>query len=102
MGRTWENRLTTRKISAPPWIWAGRAGSAFTIGAALILALFHDPSMRGLFVAWTLSNALWLWYGLKINSGSLVSAQVVFLVIDVVGITHYWILGNSVWLKLFG
>lgn len=102
MGRTWENCLTTRKISAPSWIWAGRAGSAFTIGAALILALVHDPSMRGLFVAWTLSNALWLWYGLKINSGSLVSAQVVFLVIDVVGITHYWILGNSAWLKLFG
>ncbi|MDD2749144.1 MAG: hypothetical protein PHX24_03575 [Acidithiobacillus sp.] len=66
------------KVSAPLWIWAGRIGSALTIGAALILAVVHDPAMRWLFVAWTISNALWFWYGRKMGSGSLVASQVVF------------------------
>lgn len=89
-------------VAAPLWVWAGRAGSALTIAAALILAIVHNPSMRWLFVLWTLSNALWLWYGLRIGSGSLAAAQVVFLGIDALGIAHYWILGNAVWVKMFG
>ncbi|WP_226859368.1 hypothetical protein [Acidithiobacillus albertensis] len=89
------------RVPVPLWMWAGRAGSALTIAAALILAIVHNPSMRWLFVIWTISNALWLWYGWRIGSGSLVSAQVVFLVIDALGISHYWILGNALWMRMF-
>jgi hypothetical protein len=94
--------ITLSHFAAPTWVWAGRAGSFLTIAAALVLAVDHAPPMRWLFIVWTISNALWFWYGWKIGSGSLVSAQIVFLIIDVVGITHYWILGNTIWLNLFG
>lgn len=95
---------TVRSVahSQPLWVWAGRAASAITIGAALILALIHYPSMRWLFVAWSISNMLWLWYAVKLRSGSLMSAQSVFLIIDVVGMTHYWILGSKIWMGIFG
>ena len=90
------------QVTAPLWVWAGRIGSALTIAAALVLALIHHPSMRWLFVAWTGSNLFWLWYGWRLGSGSLISAQLVFLLIDAVGIAHYWILGNTLWMRIFG
>lgn len=80
-------------FEVPAWIWAGRIGSFLTIAAALVLALDHAPPMRWLFLAWTASNSLWLWYGWKLESGSLISSQSVFLIIDAVGMAHYWILG---------
>lgn len=91
----------SRVVAAPLWVWAGRIGSALTIAAALILAIVHIPPMRWLFAAWTCSNALWFWYGWRLSSGSLVSAQAVFLVIDAVGVAHYWILGNALWMRMF-
>ncbi len=91
----------TKSLSVPSWVWAGRIGSALTIAAALILAIVHAPSMRMLFILWTCSNSLWFWYALRLNSGSLMSAQVVFLMIDAVGIVHYWIMGNTLWMRIF-
>lgn len=84
----------------PAWVWAGRIGSFLLIVAAIVLALDHYPPMRWLFLAWTISNSLWIWYGWRMNSGSLVSSQIVFLVIDVVGMLHYWVLGQHHWLAL--
>lgn len=86
----------------PLWIWAGRIGSFLTIFSAIILAIIHHPEMKWLFTIWTLSNFLWLWYGIKLDSGSLVASQIVFLMIDIIGVTHYWIIGNYSWHQLFG
>ena len=98
---TWPSALRRVQVSAPLWVWAGRVGSALTIAAALPLAIVHVPPMRWLFVAWACSNALWLWYGWRLGSWSLMSAQAVFLMIDAVGITHYWIFGNVLWMRIF-
>lgn len=92
---------TKYALSKPLWVWAGRVGSALTIAAAVILAIVHNPPIRYLFLVWTCSNTLWFWYGWRLGSGSLMSAQSVFLVIDAVGVTHYWILGNALWIRIF-
>ncbi|WP_291521804.1 hypothetical protein [Acidithiobacillus sp.] len=98
---TLPSALRRFQVAVPLWVWAGRAGSTLTIAAALILAIVHIPPMRWLFVMWTISNALWLWYGWRMGSGSLVSAQAVFLAIDTLGVTHYWIVGNALWMRMF-
>ncbi len=46
--------------------------------------------MRWLFVAWSVSNTLWVFYGWGIRSGSVLSSQIVFCIIDVIGLIHYW------------
>ena len=89
------------RTSTPPWIWAGRLASALTIMAAWILASAQVQPMRLLFLIWTCANVLWIWYGWRLRSWPLVAAQVVFLSIDLVGIVHYWILGDTQWARLF-
>jgi len=69
---------------------AGWIASAITIACALILAVDRAAPMRWLFVAWSVANTLWVLYGWGIRSGSVLSSQVVFCVIDVIGLIHYW------------
>jgi len=48
--------------------------------------------MRWLFVGWSIANTLWVFYGWGIRSGSVLSSQLVFCLIDVAGMVHYWFL----------
>lgn len=69
---------------------AGWVASFITIACALVLAVNPAPPMRWMFVAWSISNALWVWYGVGIRSWQVLSSQIVFVAIDVVGMAHYW------------
>ncbi|AEK57846.1 conserved hypothetical protein [Acidithiobacillus caldus SM-1] len=71
---------------------AGAIASAITILCALVLALDGNPPMRWLFVGWSAANTLWVFYALRLPSMSLLSSQIVFCLIDVAGMLHYWIL----------
>ncbi|MGK9452679.1 hypothetical protein ACSSZE_15680 [Acidithiobacillus caldus] len=71
---------------------AGAIASAITILCALVLALDGVPPMRWLFVGWSVANTLWVFYALRLSSMSLLSSQIVFCLIDVAGMLHYWIL----------
>lgn len=88
-----EIRLTT---SAPvvllPIRAAGWVASTITILCALVLAIDKQAPMRWLFVGWSIANCLWVVYGWGIRSGSVLSSQLVFCLIDIIGMYHYWIL----------
>ncbi|MBU2801411.1 hypothetical protein HFV02_03905 [Acidithiobacillus caldus] len=71
---------------------AGAVASTITILCALLLALDGNPPMRWLFVGWSVANTLWVFYALRLPSMSLLSSQIVFCLIDVAGMLHYWIL----------
>lgn len=79
-------------IAAKVTDYAGWVASCITIVCAIVLALDGHAPMRWLFVGWSVSNTLWVFYGWRINSMSLLSSQLVFCLIDVVGMYHYWIL----------
>ncbi|MEY2341408.1 hypothetical protein AB4090_04770 [Acidithiobacillus sp. IBUN Pt1247-S3] len=70
---------------------AGWVASIITIACALVLSLDGNPPMRWMFVAWTISNVLWVWYGAGIKSGQVLASQAVFVLIDVIGLVHYWL-----------
>ncbi len=72
-------------------IWTGRVAAICNIVAAAWMAVLPDPSMRWLFVLWSISNVLWVYHGIGKNSGSLVLSQSVFLLIDVIGLVHWWV-----------
>ncbi|WP_248885875.1 hypothetical protein [Acidithiobacillus acidisediminis] len=71
---------------------SGWVASAITILCALVLAIDHAAPMKWLFLGWSVANTLWVLYGWGIRSGSVLSSQLVFCLIDVVGMVHYWIL----------
>jgi hypothetical protein len=80
-------------IPERPSLWIRRAGtiaSVLTIGCALVLAVDRLAPMRWLFLTWSIANALWVIYALKIGSPPLLASQVVFCGIDVIGVLHYW------------
>ncbi len=69
---------------------AGWIASLITIACALTLAVDRAAPMRWLFIAWSVSNTLWVFYGWGIRSGSVLASQLVFCVIDLIGLVHYW------------
>ncbi|MGC8468038.1 MAG: hypothetical protein ACP5M3_07490 [Acidithiobacillus sp.] len=69
---------------------AGWIASAITIACALTLAVDRTAPMRWLFLAWSVSNTLWVLYGWGIRSGSVLASQLVFCAIDLIGLVHYW------------
>ncbi len=100
MEKTQDNKASTLGAEKPAsqkdirdfsyFRFAGWIASAITIACALILAVDRAAPMRWLFVAWSVANTLWVLYGWGIRSGSVLSSQVVFCVIDVIGLIHYW------------
>lgn len=80
-------------IPVRPSLWirhAGTVASVLTIVCALVLAVDRLAPMRWLFLAWSIANALWVIYALKIGSPPLLASQVVFCGIDIIGMVHYW------------
>ena len=74
-----------------PWIrHAGTIASVLTILCALVLAVDRLAPMRWLFLAWSVANALWVVYALKIGSPQLLASQLVFCGVDIIGLVHYW------------
>gem|GEM_PF-4507394 len=78
---------TSYGIRASGWV-----ASAITILCALVLAIDHAAPMKWLFLGWSVANTLWVFYALRLSSMSLLSSQIVFCLIDVAGMLHYWIL----------
>lgn len=94
-------KIDADKEALPPtekryagWVtkFSGGIASFLTIVCAIALAVDRHAPMRWLFVAWSVANSLWVFYGWRIRSGSLLTSQLVFCLIDVAGMYHYWIL----------
>ena len=90
--RTVTGRESERPASLDrrPWVWGGRVASLLTMALALILALDRHPAMDYMFIGWTFTNVLWMWYALELPSWPLLWSQVVYLIVDFVGLVHWW------------
>ena len=77
---------TIRRHEAIGWT----AGVLSVIGT-VVLALAPKPDVVGaVWLFWTASQALWIWYARETDSRPLLWAQILYLTIDGVGLARWW------------
>lgn len=75
--------VPSRVIKTVEW-----TGSLFGLAGAYLLAM-NTPFSAYAFVLYLLSNACWLWYGLKTRAWGLATMQVGFTVSSILGISNW-------------
>ncbi len=91
--KKWRLSAHTNRMPDSVVLWSGWIASILSISAAIGLAVLPHPhpAMKWFFLDWTISNTLWSVHAVGKNSGSLLASQLIFLAIDFIGMTHWWI-----------